>query len=101
MKYLRIILVVYALASIVGALFLIIELSNFLYALYLLISAAVAIAGSVFESKRYKPESNQEEGWQKTGERFVDDSSGKLMEVYYNPKTGERSYREVEPPEGT
>ncbi|MGH8599813.1 MAG: hypothetical protein ACRET1_04060 [Burkholderiales bacterium] len=31
--------------------------------------------------------------WQPTGERFMDPVSGRLLEVYYNPATGERDYR--------
>lgn len=31
--------------------------------------------------------------WQPTGERFMDPASGQLLEVYYNPQTGERDYR--------
>ncbi|HEX8726339.1 MAG TPA: hypothetical protein VF737_13210 [Gemmatimonadaceae bacterium] len=32
--------------------------------------------------------------WQPTGERFVDPASGKLVDVYFDPETGEREYRE-------
>ncbi|MBV8149224.1 MAG: hypothetical protein JO092_09050 [Candidatus Eremiobacteraeota bacterium] len=31
-------------------------------------------------------------GWQTTGERFVDPTTGRLTEVRYDPKTGERTY---------
>jgi hypothetical protein len=31
--------------------------------------------------------------WQPTGERFEDPGSGKILEVHYNPQTGERRYR--------
>jgi hypothetical protein len=30
--------------------------------------------------------------WQKTEEQFLDDVSGRLVQVWYNPKTGERRY---------
>lgn len=30
--------------------------------------------------------------WQKTDEQFLDDVSGKLVQVWFNPKTGERRY---------
>lgn len=31
-------------------------------------------------------------GWQRTGERFVDDATGKTVEVFYDPKPGDRQY---------
>lgn len=34
-------------------------------------------------------------GWQPTGERFIDPGTGKLVEVEYDPKTGERKYRQM------
>jgi len=34
--------------------------------------------------------------WQSTGERFVDPGSGKLVEVRFNPATGERAYIDLE-----
>ncbi len=30
--------------------------------------------------------------WEKTGERFVDPESGVTMQVFYNPRSGERRY---------
>ncbi len=30
-----------------------------------------------------------------TGERFIDDETGQLVEVWYDPANGERSYRAV------
>jgi membrane protein implicated in regulation of membrane protease activity len=39
--------------------------------------------------------------WQKTGERFVDPTSGKLIEVRWNPTTGERAYIDVESSESS
>jgi hypothetical protein len=34
--------------------------------------------------------------WQKTGERFVDPTTGKLTEVRYDPETGERAYESLD-----
>ncbi|HUD43943.1 MAG TPA: hypothetical protein VMR41_00165 [Patescibacteria group bacterium] len=47
------------------------------------------------EKADIKQKTNTKEGWQKTGERFTDPSTGKLMDVHYNPKTGERNYKET------
>lgn len=32
--------------------------------------------------------------WQPTGEKFIDPGTGKLVEVDYDPQTGERNYRD-------
>lgn len=52
------------------------------------------IAGAVqLERWRYKARSSGQGGdWQKTDERFVDPESGQTMQVFYNPRTGERRY---------
>ena len=34
-------------------------------------------------------------GWQATGERFLDDTSGRMVEVWFNPATGERRYQDI------
>jgi hypothetical protein len=34
--------------------------------------------------------------WQRTGERFFDDETKRLVEVWYNPATGERRYAGVD-----
>jgi hypothetical protein len=31
-------------------------------------------------------------GWQPTGERFVDPTTGERMEVWFQPESGERAY---------
>ena len=63
------------------------------------------ILGTLFERWRY---SHIEEGrgdgagarrWESTGERFTDPTTGKIVEVLYDPATGERRY--VEPSDGT
>lgn len=95
MKLLRIFLVVYACLVILGGFILFQHAKSIGYlflASYLLINASIIIAGVIFEKGRYKSHSITGE---RTNERFIDSSSGKLMEVFYNPKTGERSYQEV------
>ena len=34
-------------------------------------------------------------GWRPTGEKFIDPASGKLVEVWFDPATGERKYVDV------
>lgn len=64
-------------------------------AIYLLVECAVLLAAVLLERWRYTRTVNRSTGaWQATGERFLDPSSSKLVEVFYNPETGERDYRE-------
>lgn len=63
-------------------------------AIYLFIEGGILVVAVLFEAWRYLPALNRGKGsWQETGERFMDPVSGKLVEVYYNPVTGERDYR--------
>jgi hypothetical protein len=56
--------------------------------------AAIILALLVFERSRYKPAvDSSSPNWRPTGERFEDATSGKTMQVFENPKTGERDYR--------
>ena len=68
-------------------------------AIYLFIEGGILIIAVLFEPWRYLRPVNRNQGhWQATGERFVDPSSGKLVEVFYNPETGERDYRNTGSP---
>ena len=100
MKGLQAILGLYVCLCIIGAVLLLRYLGGtkgVVIAGYILVNASVVTAGLLFERGRYKPTvSTDKEGWQRTGERFIDTTSGKTMEVRYNPKTGERDYIEVE-----
>jgi hypothetical protein len=99
MKYIRILLLIYAGISMVGGYVLWQQTKgtgNLLGAIYLLFNAVVVILSLKFEKKRYKNKNGVlNSDWKETKESYIDSSSGKLMQVYYNPKTGERSYREA------
>lgn len=61
-----------------------------------LLGIGVLFAVGVLFERHYRTRVDTNRGtWQKTGERFVDPTSGKLVEVRYNPQTGERDYREL------
>lgn len=67
-------------------------------AIYLAFWGAVAIVAVLVEPWRYVPGVSRNRGsWQATGERFHDPVSGDLVEVFYNPVTGERDYRKASP----
>jgi hypothetical protein len=57
------------------------------------VQAIVVLALILFERGRYRPPIGSTGEWVPTGERFEDPSSGKTVEVYQNPRTGEREYR--------
>ena len=59
-----------------------------------LIFAALVLAGILFERRRYGAAEARPTGgaWRETGERFVDDVSGRPVTVWYNEGTGERRY---------
>ena len=68
-------------------------------AIYLVVGGALLAGSIVLERRGYRPRVDHARGrWQRTGERFVDPSSGRLVEVRYNPDTGERDYVDVNMP---
>ncbi|MBV8037580.1 hypothetical protein [Roseateles sp.] len=53
----------------------------------------VIAAAVLLERWRYRAHSAaRDDDWQKTDERFIDPESGRPMQVFYNPRTGERRY---------
>jgi hypothetical protein len=61
-----------------------------------LVGGAVIVLGTLFERWRYHNKNASVDGdWQATGERFVDPETGKNVEVLYDPRSGERRYREI------
>jgi len=62
-----------------------------------LAAGVLLLLGTLFEG-RYRPRARSgSAGWEPTGERFIDPGTGKLVDVVYNPQTGEREYKEVPP----
>ena len=59
------------------------------------------VIGTIFERVRYKPVAPTPPlgpGWVETSERFRDPATGRWVQVYFKPETGERSYVEIAPP---
>lgn len=56
----------------------------------------IVLALSVLIERRYRGKaSGPKTGWQPTDEKFIDEESGQLMQVWYHPATGRRDYRPI------
>jgi hypothetical protein len=94
---LRRLLIAYGVLCLIGALVLLVLHVTVVLVIYLAINGLIITAGIFLERSSYRSKADTTQGkWQSTGERFNDPTSGKLIEVYYNPQTGERDYRESE-----
>ena len=58
----------------------------------LLALGVLGILGTLFERWRYRKRLPPSARWEPTGERFEDPVSGEVMEVLYDPASGERRY---------
>jgi uncharacterized protein (DUF58 family) len=66
-----------------------------LLGIYLAVEGTVLTGAILIERSAYRPRLSGGRGrWEKTEERFIDPTSGKSVEVEYNPDTGERRYIE-------
>jgi hypothetical protein len=79
-----------ALCAVAGLLLL---LSPSRSGLFLIIIGALIVLSLIFEG-RYRAASSNAQSWQSTGEKFIDPGSGEVIEVDYDPQTGERRYRQ-------
>jgi hypothetical protein len=78
----------------IGAILFVLGLSGWLVA-WTVFEACVLLTALFFERWRYRPPIDRSSGkWQRTGERFIDRDTGRTIEVFYNPDTGERDYVE-------
>jgi hypothetical protein len=58
-----------------------------------LVTGVIILIGTLFERWRYRRIEEPPQGdWQRTGEQFIDPSTGNPVEVMFNPRTGERRY---------
>ncbi len=95
---LRKILIAYGLLCLIGAVILLAAHVTIALVIYLAINGLIIAGAILLERSSYRSKANTTQGkWQPTGERFNDPTSGKMIEVYYNPQTGERDYREPNP----
>ncbi len=94
MKLLRVILIIYALAVMVGAVVLARTQGSVFISVYFGINGLIILLAVVFEHGRYKPKVSPGQDWEDSGEKFQDPTTGKWMNVRYNRRTGERDYVE-------
>ncbi len=57
-----------------------------------LIVGVLILVSLAFEG-RYRSGAATAGAWEQTDEKFIDPETGKLVEVDYDPQTGERKYR--------
>jgi predicted membrane metal-binding protein len=62
----------------------------------LIVLGVAVLLGVILEARRYRGRSGPGR-WQPTTERFVDPTTGRLMEVQYDADTGERRYVDAGP----
>ena len=95
---LRRVLIVYGVLCIIGAVILLITHVTTALVIYLAINGLVIVGAILFERSNYRSNADRTQGkWEPTGERFNDPTTGQIVDVYYNPQTGERDYRESGP----
>jgi hypothetical protein len=64
---------------------------------YVLLIGTALLLGTLLERWRYHPPAPPPGArWERTGERFEDPHSGKIMEVLYDPGSGQRRYEPAE-----
>lgn len=95
---LRRLIIAYGVLCLIGAVVLFVLNVTIALVIYLAVNGLLIAGGILFERTEYRPRVSQTGGnWQKTGERFVDPTTKREVEVYYNPQTGERDYRDAGP----
>lgn len=92
---LRRVLIAYGVLCLIVAGILLAVHATIVLVIYLAINGILITGGILFERKGYRARVDRTRGkWQPTSERFTDPTTGRVVEVYYNPQTGERDYRE-------
>jgi len=78
---------------------LVLVASNVLPGWWLLFNSSVLGLALLFERRGYRPRAAAPARLRPSGERFLDPTSGELVEVWEDPATGAREYRPAPPPE--
>jgi hypothetical protein len=95
---LRVVVAIYGVLMLLGAELLMLRGVHWVAIAYLAVNGVLIAGGVIFERSYYLPRLNRARGqWELTGERFVDPTTKRLVEVRYNPATGERDYVDASP----
>jgi hypothetical protein len=99
MPVLRVILAGLGIAAIAGAAFAVVKGAPFPVLIAPGLFGVMFIFGALYERVSYKTPLARApgRGFIATPERFVDPSSGRLVEVHVKPATGERAYVDIGP----
>ncbi len=93
MTLLRASLTAVAIALLVAGIWLLLTPGLRIPGLYLVLVGAVLLLGTAFERWRYRPPAAPHGArWQRTGERFEDPQTGRIVDVLYDPSSGQRRY---------
>lgn len=76
---------------------LVLVASNMLPGWWLLANSVVLGLALLFERRGYNPRAPDAAALRPSGERFLDPTSGELVEVWEDPATGVREYRPAPP----
>ena len=63
---------------------------------WLLVNVGIVAAAVLFERRGYQPTASNPAALRPTGERFRDPTTNQLVEVWEDPRTGEREYRNAD-----
>lgn len=92
---LRRVLIAYGVLCLIVAGILLAVHATIVLVIYLAVNGLLIVGGILFERRGYRSRVDRTRGqWQPTGERFMDPTTGRVVEVYFNQQTGERDYRE-------
>lgn len=96
---LRVAVAVYGVLMLLGAELLMLRDAHWVAMIYLAVNGLLIAGGVIVERSAYRPRLSSGSGeWELTGERFIDPTTERLVEVRYNPSTGERDYVDIPPP---
>jgi hypothetical protein len=76
---------------------LVLVASNIAPGWWLLFNASILGLALLFERRGYHPRAPDSASLHPSGERFLDPTSGELVEVWEDPATGAREYRKAPP----
>jgi hypothetical protein len=85
------VIVIGAIAALCGSILLLLGAPGGFAAFFF---GGLLLLGTIFERVIYKPVERGRLGgdWQETTERFIDETTGELVTVWLDPKSGERKY---------